>query len=129
MGFSFDFSETSKFFDNMQKFKEGMPEFIENEMSYSALKLIVDIKDLTPVDSGALKMAWMKTDVYKTGRQARTYKIDINNKQDYASFVEDGCYTSKTATRYVPGSWSNGKFNYDPSSKTGMVVKLSLIHI
>ena len=117
----FDFSQTAKFAKNLLDFTEGFDAFVKNEMNYSALKLIMDIKDLTPVDSGVLKLSWKKTNVYTSRKQ---YHIDILNDQDYASYMEDGYYTSKTPSRFVPGVWSGKKFIYQPNKNSeGMMLK------
>jgi hypothetical protein len=52
-------------------------------------------------------------------------KIDIGTNVKYAKFVNDGHWLNPPgiAKRWVPGRWNGSRFEYDPSSDTGMLLK------
>jgi len=51
--------------------------------------------------------------------------LEVGTSIRYASYVNDGHWTNPkgVATRWVPGYWNGDRFVYDPSSKTGMLLK------
>lgn len=51
--------------------------------------------------------------------------LEIGTNVEYAAFVNDGHYTCPKGEkmRFVPGIWKGDKFEYDPSAKTGMMLK------
>lgn len=50
-------------------------------------------------------------------RNGSTYKIDVYNNTDYASFIEHGF-----RSHFVPGEWRGNSFVYIKGAKTGMYV-------
>ncbi|MFD0825852.1 HK97 gp10 family phage protein [Neobacillus sp. M.A.Huq-85] len=52
-------------------------------------------------------------------------KIGIGTNVKYAKFVNDGHWQNPqgVATRWVPGKWNGDRFEYDPGSDTGMLLK------
>jgi hypothetical protein len=51
--------------------------------------------------------------------------IGIGTNVKYAKYVNDGHWLnpSGVATRWVPGNWNGDRFEYNPSSNTGMLLK------
>ena len=51
--------------------------------------------------------------------------IDIGTNVKYAKFVNDGHWLNPSGVekRWVPGRWNGERFEYDPSSDTGMLLK------
>lgn len=51
--------------------------------------------------------------------------LKVGTNVDYAVYVNDGHWTNPKGvkSRFVPGYFKNGKFEYDPKSDTGMVLK------
>ncbi|WP_041580833.1 HK97 gp10 family phage protein [Bacillus sp. 1NLA3E] len=61
--------------------------------------------------------------------------LNIGTNLSYAKIVNDGHWTVKSSTpgafelkngtlaRWVPGKWNGSRFEYDPSSDTGMLLK------
>ena len=51
--------------------------------------------------------------------------LEVGSSVNYASYTNDGHWTNPKGVdiRYVPGSWEGDRFIYDPSAKTGMVLK------
>lgn len=51
--------------------------------------------------------------------------LEVGTNVSYASYVNDGHWTNTkgVARRWVPGYWSGDRFIYDPSAKTGMLLK------
>ncbi len=47
--------------------------------------------------------------------------LEVGTSVSYAGYVNDG--HSQQPGRYIPGYWSGHRFIYDPSAKTGMVLK------
>lgn len=57
--------------------------------------------------------------------------LTIGTNVEYARYVNDGHWTDDPsrgrASRFIPGTWSGGKFTYIPGARTGMVLKLQYI--
>lgn len=51
--------------------------------------------------------------------------LEVGTNVEYAKYVEDGHWTNPKGAdrRFVPGYWEGDRFIYDPSAKTGMVLK------
>ena len=51
--------------------------------------------------------------------------LEVGTNVTYAKYVNDGHWTNPKGVdkRFVPGRWEGDKFIYDPSAKTGMVLK------
>lgn len=51
--------------------------------------------------------------------------LEVGTNVAYAEYVNDGHWTCKKGEekRFVPGYWSGDRFVYDPSAKSGMVLK------
>lgn len=67
----------------------------------------------TPTITSQLKNAWDRT-------QSTGGRVEVYNNTEYAAHVEWGHRQKK---RFVPGYWKGDQFVYDPSAKTGMVLK------
>lgn len=52
-------------------------------------------------------------------------RLEVGTNVEYAAYVNDGHWTCKKGEigRFVPGTWSGDKFQYDPGAKTGMYLK------
>lgn len=57
--------------------------------------------------------------------------LEVGTNVEYASFANDGHFTidpSKNQDRrWVPGRWKGDRFEYDPSAKTGMLLKFTWV--
>lgn len=51
--------------------------------------------------------------------------LEVGTNVEYAEWVENG--HKQKPGRFIPGSFSNGKFIYEPGAKTGMVLKASVV--
>lgn len=51
--------------------------------------------------------------------------LEVGTNVEYAGYVNDGHWTNPKGVerRFVPGYWDGDRFIYDPSAKTGMVLK------
>lgn len=51
--------------------------------------------------------------------------LEVGTSVSYASYVNDGHWTNSKGVerRWVPGYWQGDRFIYDPSAKTGMLLK------
>lgn len=51
--------------------------------------------------------------------------LEVGTNVEYAAYVNDGHWTNPKGAnwRFVPGTWEGDRFTYDPSAKTGMVLK------
>ncbi|MGN0621139.1 MAG: HK97 gp10 family phage protein [Porcipelethomonas sp.] len=51
--------------------------------------------------------------------------LEVGTNVEYAAYVNDGHWTCSKgeAMRFVPGRWNGDRFEYDPSAKTGMMLK------
>lgn len=68
-----------------------------------------------------------KGNVWKVSHGGLTLEVGTN--VEYARFVNDGHWTNKqgVSQRWVPGYWSGDRFIYDPSAKTGMLLKQKFV--
>lgn len=68
-----------------------------------------------------------KGNVWKVSHGGLTLEVGTNVK--YAKYVNDGHWTNKkgVSQRWVPGTWTGDTFKYDPSAKTGMLLKQKFI--
>lgn len=61
----------------------------------------------------------------------RGLKLEVGTNLEYAQLVNDGHFTidpsSGKTSRWVPGRWKGDRFEYDPNSKEGMLLKLSWV--
>lgn len=73
--------------DNLERAKEGFPEFLEGFLKRIAWRAIVLTKANTPVASGKLREAWIISEVELVGDQLSVFLI---NPLEYASYVENG---------------------------------------
>ncbi|BDG79573.1 MULTISPECIES: HK97 gp10 family phage protein [Bacillus] len=56
--------------------------------------------------------------------QSGGLSLEVGTQLEYASFLNDGHWTSKADdVRWVPGHFQGSRFNYDPASSTGMALK------
>lgn len=55
--------------------------------------------------------------------------LTVGTNVEYAAFVNDGHWTCGNGKdmRFVPGYWEGSKFRYDPSAKTGMMLKQKFV--
>ena len=58
-------------------------------------------------------------------------KLEVGTNLEYAALVNDGHFTvdlkSGKDRRWVPGRWIGDRFQYDPSSKEGMLLKVKWV--
>lgn len=79
-----------------------------------ASKMLADVKSRTPSRTGRLRDAWRIEAIRQVGS---LYEVIVENKAEYASFVEYGF-----ESHFVPGYWVGNMFVYDKNSKDGMYV-------
>lgn len=77
-------------------------------------KMLADVKPRTPSRTGRLRNAWQIGAIRQAGN---LYEVIIENKAEYASFVEYGF-----ESHFVPGYWVGSMFVYDKNAKEGMYV-------
>ena len=98
-----------KMADIARRFPEARDKFLKQEAELIKGRAKMN----TPVDTGRLRNAWNRT-------QPVGGSIEIYNNSEYAAHVE---YGHRQKKHWVPGYWSGNHFTYDPSAKTGMMVK------
>lgn len=127
----FDFSEFTAFFDNLDRtakgsFKKELILFLEG-LGNEFLRIVGDeIVRRKVTDSRQLLASFHKGDesniweIHDGG-----LSLEVGTSVDYAKYVEDGHWTNKKGVdrRFVPGYWEGDRFIYDPSAKSGMVLK------
>lgn len=107
-------------------FKKALAEFLEG-IGVEFLRIVEDeIIRRKVVDTRLLLSSFHKGDsnnVWEVSDGGLTLEVGTNT--EYAGYVNDGHWTCKKgeAMRFVPGYWNGGRFQYDPSAKTGMMLK------
>lgn len=125
----FDTGELKAFFQRMERAAKGelhreMEAWLE-AAGTDFLRVVADeIVRRQVVDSRMLLRSFSKGDdgnVWELGGLT----LEVGTNLDYASYAEDGHWTNPKGVqrRWVPGRWEGGRFIYDPSAKTGMMLK------
>ena len=86
-------------------------------MKLTAQDLIGNLMARSPVDHGLLRQ-WAITSQSDS-------EIIIQSPAFYAGWVDRG--HPQRPGRFIPGSWNGDRFEYNPKSKTGMVLKKSFV--
>lgn len=139
---TFDWSEMQTFFTQMQQAKDDLPKQMKLWLEALGVEFLSVVQDeiirLKVVDTRLLLNSFQKNaddGVWELTDGDLTLSVGTN--VEYASYVNDGHWTCKAGEtmRFIPGTWKGGtynseknrweggKFTYDPSAKTGMVLK------
>ena len=127
----FDMSEIREFFQSMEgaakgDFKKEMEEWLE-AVGTDFLRVVQDeIVRRKVLDTRLLLNSFTKGDggnVWELSDGDLTLEVGTN--VEYAGYVNDGHWTNPKGVqrRWVPGYWEGDRFIYDPSAKTGMLLK------
>ena len=124
-------SEMKTFFEKCRKagngdFKRQLTLFLEG-LGLEFLKVIQDeIIRRKVVDTRLLLNSFHKGDsnnIWELSEKGLTLEVGTNT--EYAGYVNDGHWTCKKgeAMRFVPGYWNGDSFVYNPTAKSGMMLK------
>lgn len=127
----FDMSEIREFFQSMERaakgdFKKDMEEWLE-AVGTDFLRVVQDeIVRRKVLDTRLLLNSFAKGDggnVWELSDGGLTLEVGTN--VEYAGYVNDGHWTKPKGVqrRWVPGYREGDRFIYDPSAKTGMLLK------
>ena len=114
---SMDFKEFQDLLDSFKEVQKQHEAFLRKFLTEMGMRALAQTKKLTPVDTGNLRNNWELSQVYRKGDELY---IVLFNPTEYASFIEDG---HMQHSRWVPGKWRDGRFEYIPGAKTGMMLK------
>ncbi len=126
-----DVSELQNFFARAERaakgdFRKELELFLEG-LGDEFLRVIQDeIERRKVMDSRLLLASFEKNtegNIWKLEEGGLTLEIGTN--VEYAKYVNDGHWKNPKGVeqRFVPGYWEGDRFVYDPSSKSGMVLK------
>lgn len=126
-----DVSELRNFFARLERaakgdFRKELELFLEG-LGDEFLRVIQDeIERRKVMDSRLLLASFEKNtegNVWKLEEGGLTLEIGTN--VEYAKYVNDGHWKNPKGVeqRFVPGYWEGDRFIYDPSSKSGMILK------
>lgn len=126
-----DVSELQSFFARIERaakgdFRKELELFLEG-LGNEFLRIIQDEIERRKVMDSRLLLASFEKDaegnVWKLEESGLTLEIGTN--VEYAKYVNDGHWKNPKGVeqRFVPGYWEGDRFIYDPSSKSGMVLK------
>lgn len=126
-----DVSELQNFFARIERaakgdFRKELELFLEG-LGNEFLRVIQDEIERRKVMDSRLLLASFEKDaegnVWKLEESGLTLEIGTN--VEYAKYVNDGHWKNPKGVeqRFVPGYWEGDRFIYDPSSKSGMVLK------
>lgn len=119
MKIEWDITELTKFADKLvdNRFEVEF-ERITKEVAHALLR---KIKSHTPIgDTWELIHGWDKNNLLVT-QTATGYEVLLVNSTQYAVWVNDG--HKQRPGRFIPGYFAHGRFYYDPSKDSGMVLK------
>ncbi len=120
-----DVSDFKDFFDTVEKaakgdFRKELETFLDG-LGNEFLRIVQDeIIRRKVMDTRQLLSSFQKGgdgNVWNLGGLT----LEVGTSVSYAGYVNDG--HSQQPGRYIPGHWSGDRFIYDPSAKTGMVLK------
>lgn len=126
-----DVEEFRQFFESIRKaargdFKKELELFLEG-VGNEFLRIVQDEIIRRQVMDTRLLLAsfqkWAGDNVWQIGNGGLT--LEVGSSLEYAKFANDGHWTNPKGVeqRFVPGYWKGDRFIYDPSAKTGMVLK------
>lgn len=126
-----DVSELQNFFARVERaakgdFRKELELFLEG-LGNEFLRVIQDEIERRKVMDSRLLLASFEKDaegnIWKLEENGLTLEIGTN--VEYAKYVNDGHWKNPKGVeqRFVPGYWEGDRFIYDPSSKSGMVLK------
>ena len=126
-----DVSELQNFFTRVERaakgdFRKELELFLEG-LGNEFLRVIQDEIERRKVMDSRLLLASFEKDaegnIWKLEESGLTLEIGTN--VEYAKYVNDGHWKNPKGVeqRFVPGYWEGDRFIYDPSSKSGMVLK------
>ena len=102
-----DFKQLERLNKNMEKLMDAdLDKFCQDAAKDLASRLLQKVVKRTPVDTGALKDAWIAT---KVGHRGIHYTVVVLNNLQYAVYVE---YGHRQVVRVREGSDENGKAVY-----------------
>lgn len=126
-----DVTEFKQFFESVRKaargeFRKELELFLEG-VGNEFLRIVQDeIVRRKVIDTRLLLASFQK------GSEGSVWNIsdggltlEVGSSLEYAKFANDGHWTNPKGVeqRFVPGYWKGDRFIYDPSAKTGMVLK------
>lgn len=138
---SIDMSEFEKFFRKMgeagRDFKKDLALFLEAMGEDFLVKVQDEIIKKGMVNTRLLLQSFTKGDEKNVFvLQEGNLTVEVGTNLEYADWVNKGHITVtanspgafyvgkfKEVARWVPGKWKGEKFEYDPSAKTGMLLK------
>ena len=102
-------TEWKKMQEKLQKISQNSKDdslayFLKGFMVEMAERVIAKTKPRTPVDTGALRQAWILGDVHRDGNNI---SVEILNGMEYATFIE---YGHKIVRNGIEVGWCNGRF-------------------
>jgi hypothetical protein len=101
----------------------GMQFLEEVQLMIKSMQVVDTRRLLNSFNKGAQGGVWTKS--------VGGLRLTVGTNVDYARYVNDGHWTdSKSAGRpyrFVPGTWSGGKFTYIPGHSEGMILALQYI--
>lgn len=127
----FDMSEFQAFFDRVEKaargdFRKDFELFLDG-IGEEFLRIVQDEIVRRKVMDSRLLLA-----SFERGAEGNVWRLqegglvlEVGTNVSYASYVNDGHWTNTKGVerRWVPGYWQGDRFIYDPSAKTGMLLK------
>ncbi len=115
----FDMAAKGDFRKELELFLDGLGyEFLRILQDEIVRRKAVDTRRLlASFEKGADGNIWEMSDGDLT--------LEVGTNVDYACYVNDGHWTCEKGEekRFVPGTWQGDRFIYDPSAKSGMVLK------
>lgn len=126
-----DMTGFEEFFGSLEQaargdFRKELKLFLEG-IGDEFLRIVQDeIIRMEAVDTRLLLSSFQKgseENVWKLEEGGMTLEVGTN--VEYAKYVNDGHWKNPKGVeqRFVPGYWEGDRFRYDPSSKSGMVLK------
>jgi len=127
----FDMSEYREFFGRLERaakgdFRKEMELYLEG-VGFDFLRVVQDEIVRRQVMDSRLLLA-----SFERGNDGNVWELtdggltlEIGTNLNYAGYVNDGHWTNTKGVerRWVPGYWRGHRFIYDPTAKTGMLLK------
>lgn len=126
----FDFGEYKTFFERMRAAKRGFQEELGLWLEAMGVEFLTEVQEQI-ISRNAMQAGYMLRSFSRGGDEnvwdidLGALRLEVGTSLEYAIYANNG--HRQQPGRFIPGYWKGNEFIYDPSAKSGMVLKASWV--